>query len=123
MDRRDVLFKLTERLLAAPGSQEGWQAFVLDLCDALQGSAANFISHDRATNTASVAVTARTDFEAIRLYSQHWHAADPWAHSPVISHRPSGAVIIGDELIPHSQMTRTSFYNDFARHYDVVRCL
>lgn len=37
MDRRDLLFRLTERLLAVPGSHEGWQAFLLDLCDALRG--------------------------------------------------------------------------------------
>src|SRR5215510_9703708 len=123
MDQRDVLLKLTERLLAAPGSQAGWQAFVLDLCDTLQGSAANFISHNLVSHTASVAVTARTDSEALRLYSQHWYASDPWAHSLLMSRLPSGAVIVGDELISHNEMRRTAFYNDFARHYGVVRCL
>jgi DNA-binding CsgD family transcriptional regulator/PAS domain-containing protein len=123
MDRRDVLLKLTERLLAAPGSQEGWQTFVLDLCNALRGSAANLISHDLLSHTAAVAVTARTDSEALRLYSEHWYVADPWARSPILNSFRSGDVAIGDQLIPHSEMRRTAFYNDFAHHYDIARCL
>jgi DNA-binding CsgD family transcriptional regulator len=123
MDQRDLLLSMTQKLLHAPGSDEGWQAFMLDLCDALKGSAANFISFDRLANTALIAVSIRTDPEALLLYTRHWCAEDPWAHGPNTHKLVSGAALLGDEMISHTQFRQTAFYNDFARHYDIARAI
>jgi PAS domain-containing protein len=67
--------------------------------------------------------TTLIDRDALRLYDQVWGAVDPWAHSPnnsLLSHR---RVIVGDELIAHRDVQRTAYYQDFARHFDVVRAL
>ena len=123
MDRRDVQLSLVQDLLAAPGSEQGWATFLLHLCDALGGSAASFISHDFSSAQTGIAVTARTDPQALAGYNQYWHQFDPWAHSPAAAQSRSGSVVSGELLIPPGDLRRTPFYNDFDRHYGIVQCL
>jgi DNA-binding CsgD family transcriptional regulator len=123
MDRRDVQLSLVQDLLSAPGNIEGWQAFLLHLCDALRGSAANFISHDFASIQASVSVTAHTAPEALADYGRYWHQEDPWAHSPHAAELRTGAVVLGDRLIGRDAMRRTAYYDDFGRRYGIFQCL
>jgi hypothetical protein len=35
----------------------------------------------------------------------------------------SGTVVVGEQLIGHSDLTRTAYYNDFAKDYDITRCI
>jgi DNA-binding CsgD family transcriptional regulator len=123
MHQSDVHLKLLEDLLAAPGSAAGWQTFLLDLCDALNGTAANFIFHSFADSRADVFLTARTDCEALALYREHWHRFDPWAHAPSAGRLQAGMVVVGDQLIAPEQLKRTAFYNDFSRQYDIAQCI
>lgn len=120
---RDVHLSLVQDLLAAPGSEQGWQTFLLHLCAALDGSAASFISHDVLTGNGGISVTARTDPEALALYQQHWHSLDPWAHSPRAARLASGAVVSGEQLVGRSEVRRTLYYQDFARRYGIGQCL
>ena len=85
MDRRDLQLSLVQDLLAAPGSHDGWTAFLLRLCDALGGSAASFISHDFVSAETGISVTAKTPPETLAVYLEHWHQFDPWAHSPAVA--------------------------------------
>lgn len=123
MDRRDLQLSLVQDLLGAPGSVEGWYAFLLHLCDALGGSAASFISHELASGQVSISVTARTDPDALSKYNEHWHRLDPWAHSPDSRLLQPGAVVIGDSLVSRRNLRRTAFYNDFGRSYGIVQCI
>jgi DNA-binding CsgD family transcriptional regulator len=125
MTRTDLQLSLVQGLLAAPGSPEGWQRFLEQLCGALHGSAAKFIAHRFAPNggvTADIAVTVNTDPKAVEEYQQHWCAQDPWRNSMSRDVAP-GAVLIGDALLTRHQMSRTAFYNDFGRRYDTTQCL
>ena len=123
MDPRDQLLRLIQRVYAAPGSDEGWQDLMRDLYTSCHGSGASLISHDFSAHNASVSATAGFAPEDIRLYEAHWAALDPWACSPAVRRIPSGAVAVGEQLVTHAEMKRTPFYNDFGRHYDVVRCI
>jgi DNA-binding CsgD family transcriptional regulator len=123
MDPRDRLLRLIERVYAAPGSVEGWHAFLLDLSSSLHGAGANFISHDFTSHHASVSVTAGFAPEDIRTYENYWAALDPWACAPAVRALSSGSVAVGEQLVTHAEMKRTAFYNEFGRHYDVVRCM
>ena len=121
MTHRDIAFSLVQDLLAAPGSEEGWRTFLLHLCHALDGSGANFISHDFTNRRAHVSVTANTSAEAVALYHEYWSGLDVWADKA--SHLAPGSVVTGDELIGRADFERTAFCNDFGRHYDVLQCL
>jgi DNA-binding CsgD family transcriptional regulator len=123
MDPRDRLLRLIERVYAAPGSAEGWQAVLNDLYTSFHGSGANFIAHDFTSHQASVAVTAGFAPEDIRKYETDWAELDPWARSPAVRRLASGTVAVGEQLVSHAEMKRTAFYNEFGRHYDVVRCI
>lgn len=124
MGPREQLLGLIQQLYAAPGCHEGWHAFLEDVCGAMNGSGASFISLNlQSVHHASVAMTVRTDPAALRAYHDHWGAFDPWACSPRLSELGSEGVIIGDGLISHVQFRRTAFYADFGRPYDIVRCI
>jgi DNA-binding CsgD family transcriptional regulator/PAS domain-containing protein len=123
MDARDWLLRLIERVYAAPGTVEGWRAFLSDLSHSFDGSGASFISHEFASRQASVAVTAGFTPEEIRTYEAHWAALDPWACSPGVRRLSSGSVADGEQLVTTAAMKRTAFYNEFGRHHDAVRCI
>jgi DNA-binding CsgD family transcriptional regulator/PAS domain-containing protein len=125
MDRRDLQLCLVQSLFAAPGSTEGWERFLLELCDALHGSAAKFIAHNLGPGsaiTANVSVSAHTDPRAVDEYQRYWCRHDPWRNgmSPDVT---PGTVLVGDTLISPSQISRTGFYNDFARRYGTTQCI
>ena len=123
MGERDRLLELIQRVYAAPGSGEGWQDFLLHLCQSLDGTGASFVSHDFVSQQGSVSLTAGLDPEAVSAYQRYWSALDPWASSPVTRRLTSGNVVPGDQLVRHAEMRRTAFYNDYGRHYDVARCI
>ena len=121
MEPRDHLLGLIQQLYAAPGTAGGWQTFLESLRCALDGSAASFISHRLNSHQGNITVNAHADPGALRLYNEHWGAADPWAYSPKLERVSGQAVVVGDELLPHRDVQRTAYYQDFARRYDIVR--
>lgn len=133
MDRRDQLVDLLAALYAAPGTLEGWEAFLLALCRTIDGSAAHFVSYDISTRRGSVAVTARTDPVAIRDYTAHWAAEDPWAIAfaervlnrrlPADRRIAVGTIFLGHDLISRDAFGRTAFLNDFSHQYDIFQCI
>jgi DNA-binding CsgD family transcriptional regulator len=122
MDRRDLQLSLVQGLLAAPGSTEGWERFLLQLCDALHGSAANFMSHSFESGHTSVSITARTDPRAVDEYQKYWCEQDPWRNAVAHPVEP-GTVLLGDGLISSGQISHTAFYNDFGRRYGITQCI
>jgi DNA-binding CsgD family transcriptional regulator/PAS domain-containing protein len=113
---------LVNQLYAAPGTQHGWQVFLDSLCVAVNGSCAHFIAVDRHGH-AGLALTVRSDPAARAAYDQHWGAFDPWGHSQRLQRAPAGSVLVSDEMMPHAELQRTAFYNDFGRPHDLVRCM
>jgi DNA-binding CsgD family transcriptional regulator/PAS domain-containing protein len=121
MSPADRLLGLIQQLYAAPGTTEGWHAFLESLRVAMDGSASSLLSQDLRSQQGSVAVATHVDPEAVRLYDKHWGSADPWAHALNIGHVSRRSAIVGEELISHGELQRTAYYQDFARHYDIVR--
>jgi len=89
----DRLLALIQQLYAAPGSQDGWIAFLDSLCDAVDASCAHFIALDP-RDCASVALTVRTDSEALVEYRDYWHAFDPWGRSRRLQEAATGTVVL-----------------------------
>jgi DNA-binding CsgD family transcriptional regulator len=120
MVRGNLHRALLEDLLAAPGCDAGWAAFLLRTCDAVGGSTANFIAHDFSSGDTQIAITARTDPAAIAAYAAHWHRFDPWAASPLTPQSREGSVLHGEALIAPNALHRTAFFNDFGRLHGIV---
>jgi DNA-binding CsgD family transcriptional regulator len=123
MELHDRFPALLERLYAAPGSTNGWHAFLLDLCITLDGTAANFLSHNLCAQQASIALTARTDPAAVQEYVTYWGGRDPWAYSGRWQRLAPGAVITGEQMVSRRKLRQTDFYNDFGRKYDITQCV
>jgi DNA-binding CsgD family transcriptional regulator len=120
MDRGDVHRAVLEDLLAAPGSEAGWSTFLNRIADALGGWSANFIAHDFSSPDTQIAITGRTDPEAVAMYTTHWHSFDPWAASPLTPRSTAGLVLHGEELISRTDLRQTAFFNEFGRLYGIV---
>lgn len=123
MDARVRLLELIQLVYAGPGTQEGWQVFLHELCIATNGSAAHFISVSMPSPHATISLTINTDPAALRGYRDHWAAHDPWGHGLARRTIGCGNVVTGDELISHAQLKETAYYRDFSRSYDMVRCV
>jgi DNA-binding CsgD family transcriptional regulator len=122
MNERDALLGLIQLLYAAPGTRDGWHAFLDSLRVTLHGSVANLICHNMPSHTGSfVATTMAPDLAA--AYQQHWCTLDPWARSPKQRQLGQRPVTVGDDLISHTELKRTAFYQDFARLGDAARVI
>ena len=123
MNQRDRLLSLIEDLYTAPGTKNGWLMFLHKLRNATSGSAAHFLSVTPQEQRSDTALTTVVDPEALRLYHEHWGKFDPWGRSPRLHALRHPTVILGDELISHATVKQTGYYFDFARQYDMVRCV
>lgn len=123
MDLHERLIRLVELLYAAPGTTHGWNSFLDCLRIELNGAVANLISHDLRLKRGHMLAVVGADPDGMRLYQQHWSAQDPWAYSPKRALLGPGDVSVGDALVPHYDIVRTAFHQDFGRHYDIVRML
>jgi DNA-binding CsgD family transcriptional regulator len=101
----------------------GWNTFLSALRDALRGSLATLLYHDTGGHGGSVSVATRVDPEGTRLYAEYFGALDPWALAASRQGIRPGAVNIGDTLISHADLRKTEYYSDFARRFEIVRCL
>lgn len=62
--------------------------------------------------------------EAIRSFETRWSADDPWAASAARSAlMKKDVVITGTELVSHSELQRTAFYNEFGKQAGMERML
>ena len=121
MGLSDRLLSLIELLYAAPGSEEGWRAFLAELRVALGGSLASIMSHRLDAPEGSIALDTHTDVEVIQEYQARWAAKDPWAAVARTRDLRGRAVVLGDELVPHAEIRRSPFYNEFGKRHDFAR--
>ena len=115
--------ELIDHLYAAPGSQAGWSRFLDQLRMTLHGATANLVRHDVHRRRGDMLVTSGSDPDGTRQYLDRWSREDPWAYSPNQRALAHESVIVGEQLVAHADLQKTAFYNDFARHYDVVRMI
>ena len=54
-------------------------------------------------------------------YVGHYGQIDPIMGG--MEHRPAGLPLTDEMILPRSELTRTEFYNDFARRYDLDNCI
>ncbi len=115
---------LIEQIYDAALEPALWPAFLEALSDALGATATSLVCHGVHSSDGAVMATVRLDPDCGRAYDEHYGAMDPWAGaartrgvmSPVSLH-------VGDELVSHTELKKTEYYGDFARHFDVVRLL
>ena len=124
MDTRDQVLALIGLIYAAPGDLTAWHTFLRELCSVLDGSTAQFVSHDVSTQAADVALAVHLEPAAIKEYAEYWGSQDPWVHSKKARDLVfPGAVVAGEQLVPKSELHRTAYYHEYGRKYDVTQAL
>lgn len=120
----DTLLGLIRTLYAAPGSTDGWMAFLREIRRHTDASGAHFIALARGHDLnprSNVSITTFDSEEGLADYHAYWGRYDPWGQSAGLDDAPAQTVILGDELVPHAAFKRTGYYQDFARYYDLCR--
>lgn len=123
MNLEQAAISLLQPLYASPGNPEGWRAFLLALCDALDATDASFVSHNRHQHEGDISVSAKADPMLVRDSGAHWGQLDPRAHRPTASQLATGAAGTGKQLVRQSALRRTSCYTDVARPHEITQAL
>ena len=108
---------LIEAIYDAAIDPEKWQAFVNVIERELDGVAPVFYLAD--TRTALMETLLVADEWGERFladYMHHFNALNPW--TPHLTNAPAiGQAVSGDDVIMHSHLKETEFYNDFFRSW------
>jgi DNA-binding CsgD family transcriptional regulator len=117
------LAALLQLLYAAPGDPPAWQTFLEALTVAINGGATGFVVYDPATHRGNMALGVRMDPADKQEYDAHWVKEDPWGTSPRWTELGPGRVVLGEELVPRSDLRKTAYYNDYARRIGLTQCV
>jgi DNA-binding CsgD family transcriptional regulator len=94
-----------------------WSQFLAKLSGVTNGSCAMVMMHEPKTPKHTIASSWGLDPKALRLYQERYGELDVWAR--LGRAKPTGYVCASESLSPICELTRTEFYNDFTRPYDV----
>jgi DNA-binding CsgD family transcriptional regulator len=121
LDQRHLLALIEQTYDAAEDSRL-WPALLVSIADAVAGTGASLLTHDLASHGA-VLQTARLDPDCIRLYDEHYHQVDAWAHAPAARTLSlAGRVFPGEALLSRGDLEKTEYY-EFTARYDKSRLL
>jgi DNA-binding CsgD family transcriptional regulator/PAS domain-containing protein len=101
-----------------------WSEFLQAYLDAVRATGAVLIYHDVGGHQGAIATSANIPPEANQKYNEHFVAVDPWLYAAEAKGLLcSGAIVLGDEVVPRSHLARTEYYNDFASGYGISRMM
>jgi DNA-binding CsgD family transcriptional regulator/PAS domain-containing protein len=69
---------------------------------------------------ASLWLGKALDGESIARYQAHYHTVDTWVHEIAQRRIASDRIILGDDVLPTSELKRSEWYNDFLHGYDIL---
>lgn len=110
-------------IYAAAEDPERWPEFLEKLAAEVQSGMTVLIAVGWQDATTNIATSVRAHPESISLYQERWAAEDPWVGSGHESLKREGAVVWSEDVIADRDFTRTPFYNDFARRFEMFHTL
>jgi DNA-binding CsgD family transcriptional regulator len=121
VSRHDDLLALVDQVYRAATDSDQWAHVWGRLC-ALTGSSSAGILSTSLSFSSQAVFAGMTNAEATALYNAHYGKLDPWfAASKRVGLSTGPQTFVGDQLVGRSALTRTEFYNDFGRPFDIVR--
>jgi DNA-binding CsgD family transcriptional regulator len=114
--RIETLIRLIGEIHDAALDVTGWEVFLEDLADALDGHIVN-LGYTAATGAAlGMERVVRFDPVERRLYHEHFRTEDPWVGAAFRQGLfRTGVVALGREVVPPDEYERTAFHNEFGR--------
>jgi DNA-binding CsgD family transcriptional regulator/PAS domain-containing protein len=121
MSRHDDLLALVNDIYSAASDSDHWPRVWANLCTLMGSNSAGILS-TAAPVTSPALFAGITAPEASALYNAYYGRLDPWLAASKrldLSHGPQA--VVGDRLVSRALLSRTEFYADFGRRFDVVQ--
>jgi DNA-binding CsgD family transcriptional regulator len=97
MPLREHLPDLTRRLCLAPGTRDGWRAFLERLCGVVNGAGASFLTYNFDTDETEIAAGVGTGSATLHACLQYWRASEPWVRLAEATQRDTCSVLAARE--------------------------
>jgi hypothetical protein len=118
------LYALVGLIYVAALDSKRWPIFLQRYADLVNAPAAALLYHDVSAQRGAVAPSIGVDADALREYNEHYASRDPWLCAcEATGGLQTGTLFISEEIVPHPNLMRTEYYNDFARRYGLTRTL
>lgn len=120
---RDQDNEVLRQIYEAAWRPGGWQDAMRAVGERVGATSAYLFSAPDLTSPAGINEVLGMSARMVQEHVQ-WHHEDPWMLGAIRAgkmHR--GALVFGDELLPHDAFLKTAFYNDFLRQHEMARML
>lgn len=122
---RDTLAKdLEDQLLGHlwnAGLADDWQPFLEALSKGLHSRCAALADHDHARGAGCIRAAIGVDPDWQATYDAHYSRVNVWL--PGQADLPAGSVVIGEQLLPVSELKRSEYYADWLRPQGLLHAL
>jgi DNA-binding CsgD family transcriptional regulator len=105
---------LLEILYETIGQTRGWDRFMDALTRTYAGGRGLFAMHDVALRNGTALAGGQWEADYFSAYNAHYASVNPWV--PSLGRRPIGRAVPAEFMLPHAELIRTEFYQDFLRH-------
>lgn len=114
----DMLLRLVGLIYDAALNPDAWPQFLQAFAVAIGGHCVNLGYIPNSGPELAVQSMVRYDPNALQEYIAYFGSLDPWVVAGLEQGVfRSGALGVGEALVPKSRLLRTEFYNDFGRRY------
>ncbi len=94
-----------------------WTPFLQELGQSTGAHSALMLMHHAGQDMYTISRSWEVDPSATRLYEQHFHSVDIWAHRG--QSKPAGVVCNSEELCTRQEIEATELYNDFMVRFGI----
>ncbi|MDJ0937976.1 MAG: helix-turn-helix transcriptional regulator [Kiloniellales bacterium] len=106
------LDRLVKSIYATLGGGDPWPDVLDELCDVFDGRGATLTDHNFGSRRGAIRFKCDHFDDAVpETYKRRMCSRNPWLHSD-LPYRPR-SVILGTEILPDAELTRTEFYQEY----------
>src|SRR5262245_47535367 len=121
--RQAAIHRIIGQIYAAAGSPDRWEACLQSIRELFDATAAHLIHHNHRSHAGGVTAASGLDPAAMHDYMEYYHRVDPWALNVSLDIIDVGKVVLGQQLIPHSEIIKTEYYAGLGRPHDLTRAM
>jgi DNA-binding CsgD family transcriptional regulator/PAS domain-containing protein len=107
------LESLTDLVYGALFGETDWQDFLDTLNTRMPDAKTTLFYHDSVAGAGAFSLCSGLDDTGLEDYNRYYCTINPWM--PKAAVRPVGLGVIADQMLPHVELVKTEFYNDFLR--------
>ncbi|PKA40922.1 helix-turn-helix transcriptional regulator [Rhizobium sullae] len=107
------LESLTDLVYGALFGETDWQDFLDTLNTRMPDAKTTLFYHDSVAGAGAFSLCSGLDGSSLDDYNRYYCTVNPWM--PKAAVRPVGLGVIADQMLPHAELVKTEFYNEYLR--------